>query len=71
MYTTGPVLLCTRKIPTAPIELEKDMESVYHIQAVKNFLHCRYVDYGEDENSLIEFYGYTIEDILNDNKYNH
>lgn len=52
------------------IELEKDMESVHHIQAVKNFLHCRYVDYGEDENSLIEFYGYTIEDILNDNKYN-
>ncbi len=52
------------------IELEKDMESVYHIQAVKNFLHCRYVDYGEGENSLIEFYGYTLEDILNDNKYN-
>lgn len=51
-------------------ELDKDIESQYHIQAIKNFLHCRYVDYGEGENSLIEFYGYTLEDILRDNKYN-
>ena len=51
-------------------ELEKDIESRYHIQAIKNFLHCRYVDYGEGENSLMEFYGYTIDDILKDTKYN-
>lgn len=51
-------------------ELEKDIENKYHIQAIKNFLHCRYVDYCEGENSLIEFYGYTLEDILWDNKYN-
>lgn len=51
-------------------ELERDIESIYHIQAIKNFLHCRYVEQGEGENSLVEFYGYTLEDILKDKKYN-
>lgn len=51
-------------------ELEKDIEFTYHIQAIKNFLHCRYVESGNGENSLIEFYGYTLDDILKDKKYN-
>ncbi len=51
-------------------KLEKDIESKYHIQAIKDFIHCRFVDYGEGENSLIEFYGYSLEDILKDQKYN-
>lgn len=51
-------------------ELEKDIENKYHIQAIKNFLHYRCVEYGEGENTLTEFYEYTLEDILCDNEYN-
>jgi hypothetical protein len=51
-------------------ELEKDIEYTYHIQAIKNFFNCRYIASGNGENSLIEFYGYTLGDILKDKKYN-
>ena len=51
-------------------ELEKDIEFTYHIQAIKNFLNCRYIESGNGENSLTEFYGYTLGDILKDTKYN-
>ena len=51
-------------------ELEKDIENKYHIQAIKNFLQCRFVESGEGENSLNELYSYSIVDILKDQKYN-
>ena len=51
-------------------KLENDIESVYHIQAIKNFLKYRCYNSIDGKDSLEELYDYSLNDIINDNKYN-